>query len=139
MVARWPYVGLAVTLLAPPATSPAAEQPAPRAPEQQQAEVETPKRLGRRYPAPLRAGRAGAPPREEEAANAASKRLGRMYPAPVPSPVSKPREEPRVYVSVVSPRPSGVHQRTGRQRTAGQPERAGVEPLGGGEMREPTR
>jgi hypothetical protein len=52
-----------------------------------------------------------------QAATGETKRLGRKYPAPVAVQRSRSRAEPRVYVSVVSPRESGVFQRIEQQRT----------------------
>jgi hypothetical protein len=44
-----------------------------------------------------------------------TKRLGRKYPVAAPRTVA-PREPPQVYVAIVSPADSSVHQKTGRFR-----------------------
>jgi hypothetical protein len=114
MPSHTPTVGLALALLAgaasnaaPPLTGPArTNEPAAVAPDK--GATTTPL-----SPASRAAG--AAPPREvgeDPGRSEAPKRLGRRYPAPVPEPYWRPgpRETPRVYVSVVSPRDSGVHQ-----------------------------
>lgn len=82
---RWRPVAVALVVIAG-AASGAVAQPAPAEPAQEQPGGEEPRRLGRKYP------------------------------APIPPELLEPREEPGVYVSVVSPRESGVHRHVGRRR-----------------------
>jgi hypothetical protein len=103
---RWSNAGLALAVLGgvasvsaqPQTTAPAAAepQPVPAAAD----------RVARDRP---------TDPGQEKARGGAAQRLGRQYPAPLLASPPQRREEPRVYVAVVSPRDSGIHRKVGRR------------------------
>ena|SRR2546422_3538172 len=100
MASRWASAGLAVALLT-------------GAPSRALAQLGVPP-VQQAVPATQPQQPAGVAPGQQPSGSNGTKRLGRKYPLPMPPPIQ--REAPNVYVSVVSPRDSGVHQHAARQR-----------------------